>query len=105
VRRLVGDGHDVVTVDNLTYAGNLDSLAGARAQDSHTFDHADIADADVISRIFERHRPRAVFHLAAESHVDRSIDAPGVFIRTNVVGTFHLGLRRWQQRARLDLRR
>ena len=80
----------VVNVDKLTYAGNLDSLADGRDDPRHRFECADIADAAEMAAIFERHRPRAVLHLAAESHVDRSIDGPAEFVHTNVVGTFTL---------------
>jgi dTDP-glucose 4,6-dehydratase len=80
----------VVNVDSLTYAGNLDSIAAAAALPHHHFEYADITDVHALARVFAQHRPRAVLHLAAESHVDRSIDAPDVFIQTNLVGTFHL---------------
>ena len=80
----------VVTVDKLTYAGNLDSLGAALEHPRHRFEQVDIGDAAQMQRVFEEHRPDGVFHLAAESHVDRSIDGPGAFIETNVVGTFHL---------------
>ena len=90
VRRLVGRGDRVVNVDRLTYAGNVESLADAASSDLHCLEVADIADAAALERIFARHRPRAVLHLAAESHVDRSIDGPDAFIETNVVGTFRL---------------
>jgi dTDP-glucose 4,6-dehydratase len=90
VRRLVAAGERVVNVDALTYAGNLDSLGDARTAPNHTFVHADIRDAAAVRRVFAEHGPRAVLHLAAESHVDRSIDGPDAFIETNVVGTLHL---------------
>jgi len=90
VRRLAAAGEPVVNVDSLTYAGNLESIAAAAALPSHHFEHADITDVHALARVFVRHRPRAVLHLAAESHVDRSIDAPDAFIQTNLVGTFHL---------------
>ncbi|MGZ8377306.1 MAG: dTDP-glucose 4,6-dehydratase [Gemmatirosa sp.] len=80
----------VVTVDKLTYAGNLDSLVTALDHPRHRFEQADIGDAARMRALFEAYRPDGVFHLAAESHVDRSIDGPGSFIETNVVGTFHL---------------
>jgi dTDP-glucose 4,6-dehydratase len=89
VRRLAAAGEAVVNVDSLTYAGNVDSLAEA-ARPNHYFERTDITDAHALARVFARHRPRAVLHLAAESHVDRSIDAPDAFIQTNLVGTFHL---------------
>jgi dTDP-glucose 4,6-dehydratase len=81
---------DVINVDKLTYAGNLDSLADAAESPRHDFERVDIVDAPEVARVFEQYRPTAVIHLAAESHVDRSIDGPGEFIRTNVVGTFTL---------------
>ena len=80
----------IVNVDKLTYAGNLDSLAGARDQARHIFERVDICDAPAMGRLFAEYRPDAVMHLAAESHVDRSIDGPGEFIRTNIEGTFVL---------------
>src|SRR5205085_12646685 len=67
----------VVTVDKLTYAGNLDSLATVLSRPNHTFERVDICDQTAVRRVFEEHRPDAVLHLAAESHVDRSIDGPG----------------------------
>lgn len=89
----------VVNVDALTYAGNLDSLGAARNSNRHIFVEADINDASAMRSAFATYRPQHVFHLAAESHVDRSIDGPGDFIRTNVVGTFNLlqeALRYWR---------
>ena len=80
----------VVVVDKLTYAGNMDSLAPVSNDPRYAFERADIADATKMRELFERYRPDAVMHLAAESHVDRSIDGPGEFIQTNVVGTFTL---------------
>ena len=91
VRQLIRETDaEVVNVDKLTYAGNLASLAEAGDDPRHHFERVDICDADEVARVFEEHRPDAVMHLAAESHVDRSIDGPGEFIRTNVVGTFTL---------------
>lgn len=91
VRQLISEtGHKVVTVDKLTYAANLSSLADARDHERHSFEQVDIADRAAIRGVFERHKPDAVMHLAAESHVDRSIDGPGEFITTNIVGTFEL---------------
>ena len=81
---------EVVNVDKLTYAGNLASLAEVADDPRHHFERVDITDAPAIASVFDRHRPDAVMHLAAESHVDRSIDGPGAFIQTNVVGTFTL---------------
>jgi dTDP-glucose 4,6-dehydratase len=91
VRQLVARGeHHVVTVDKLTYAGNLDSLAEALTAPLHEFIEADICDREAIARILAKYRPGQVYHLAAESHVDRSIDGPAAFLQTNVVGTFSL---------------
>lgn len=80
----------VVNVDKLTYAANLSSLPGAEGHPRYAFEKVDICDAAELHRVFDTHRPDAVMHLAAESHVDRSIDGPGEFIQTNVVGTFRL---------------
>ena len=83
-------GHDVVVVDKLTYAGSLDNLEGLSGDPRFTFHHADIADREAMARVFAVHEPAAVMNLAAETHVDRSIDGPRPFIDTNVVGTFVL---------------
>jgi dTDP-glucose 4,6-dehydratase len=91
VRRMVADGaRRVVNVDALTYAGNLESLGDARVHPRHDFRRADIRDGAAVRAIFEETRPAGVIHLAAESHVDRSIDGPGEFVDTNVMGTFRL---------------
>jgi dTDP-glucose 4,6-dehydratase len=90
VRRLVDAGETVLTVDKLTYAGNLESLGPAAAHPRHRLEQVDICDAGELRRVFDQHAPRAVMHLAAESHVDRSIDGPAEFIETNVVGTFRM---------------
>ena len=82
--------HSVLVVDKLTYAGNLELLALVAADPRYSFIRADIVDAPRMHEIFAAFRPEIVMHLAAESHVDRSIDGPGEFIRTNVVGTFTL---------------
>jgi len=80
----------VVNLDKLTYAGNLDSLESVLADPDHVFVQGDIADRPTVERVFAEHQPAAVVHFAAESHVDRSIDDPGEFVRTNEQGTFHL---------------
>lgn len=80
------DNH-VVNVDKLTYAGNLESLESVADSERYTFVQADICDAPAMQQLFEQHQPDVVMHLAAESHVDRSIDGPAEFIQTNVVGT------------------
>ena len=85
------EGHArVVNLDKLTYAGNLDNLAPLEGDPRHVFVHGDIGDRALVARLLAEHRPRAVVNFAAESHVDRSIDGPGDFIRTNLVGTFEL---------------
>ncbi|CAI2717490.1 dTDP-glucose 4,6-dehydratase [Nitrospina watsonii] len=83
-------GARVVTLDALTYAGNLDTLASVLDDPRHVFVHGDICDRDLVGQLLAEHRPEAVLNFAAESHVDRSIDGPGDFIQTNVVGTFEL---------------
>jgi dTDP-glucose 4,6-dehydratase len=90
-RHLVGRGDTrVVNLDKLTYAGNLASLADVEGSRDYRFVQADIGDAEAVRALLAEERPDAVMHLAAESHVDRSIDAPAAFIDTNVVGTFRL---------------
>jgi dTDP-glucose 4,6-dehydratase len=91
VRMLVERGAErVVNVDSLSYAGNLDSLASVAGAPNYVFERTDVCDGAEMRRVFEEHRPTAVLHLAAESHVDRSIDGPSVFVQTNIVGTFTL---------------
>jgi dTDP-glucose 4,6-dehydratase len=82
--------HRVINLDKLTYAGNLSSLGDCLRNERHTFVQADLCDSAVLENLFEKHQPDAVMHLAAESHVDRSIDGPGEFIQTNILGTYHL---------------
>ena len=90
-RHLVADvGADILVIDKLTYAGNLDNLAGIAANPRYRFLRADICDGRAMREAIEGFRPDIIMHLAAESHVDRSIDGPGEFIQTNVVGTFTL---------------
>ena len=90
VRRLVAAGKRVVTLDSLTYAGRVESLGTAMEAPNHTFERSDIRDGEAVRRIFSQTRPDAVIHLAAESHVDRSIDSPMDFVTTNVQGTVTL---------------
>ena len=88
VRELINNtSHQVINVDKLTYAGNLESLISIESSERYIFVQADIGDAMAIQQLFEQHQPDIVMHLAAESHVDRSIDGPAEFIQTNVVGT------------------
>ncbi len=88
VRHAVRQGHAVVNLDKLTYAGNLANVAEVSQSPLYAFERADICDRPAIDRILARHRPDAIMHLAAESHVDRSIDGPAAFIRTNIEGTY-----------------
>ena len=91
VRHIINDTQDsVVNLDKLTYAGNLDSVSSVANNERYAFEQADICDRAALDRIFAQHQPDAVMHLAAESHVDRSIDSAGEFIQTNIVGTFTL---------------
>ncbi|OAJ96172.1 dTDP-glucose 4,6-dehydratase [Vibrio bivalvicida] len=91
VRHLVRDTEcEVISIDLLTYAGNLDSLSSIEDQPGYSFEKADIRDRVTMDKLFEKYRPTKVIHLAAESHVDRSIDGPGDFIDTNIVGTYTL---------------
>lgn len=91
IRNIINNTQDsIVNVDCLTYAGNLQSLASVDSSDRYAFEQVDICNKDELIRVFEQHQPDAVMHLAAESHVDRSIEGPGEFIQTNVVGTFNL---------------
>ncbi|WP_066734125.1 MULTISPECIES: dTDP-glucose 4,6-dehydratase [Hyphomicrobiales] len=100
VRKLIGETqHGVCVVDKLTYAGNLASLASVAGSNRYRFEHADIGDGERMRALFAEFKPDIVMHLAAESHVDRSIDGPGDFIQTNIVGTFALlqeALRHWR---------
>lgn len=82
--------HTVINVDKLTYAGNLDSLKAVESHPRYEFEKVDITDSERVTELFQQHRPNAIMHLAAESHVDRSIDGPGAFIQTNIIGTFNL---------------
>lgn len=104
VRHLLGDTEaNVVNVDKLTYAANLASLPGATSNPRYAFEKRCICEADSLRLLFEKYQPSAVLNLAAESHVDRSIDAPSDFIQTNVVGTFTLlqeALRYWRGLSR-----
>jgi dTDP-glucose 4,6-dehydratase len=91
VRLLISDtSHQVLVVDKLTYAGNLDSLKPVADNPRYSFVQADIADAERMRALLEEYQPDVIMHLAAESHVDRSIDGPGEFVQTNVVGTYTL---------------
>jgi dTDP-glucose 4,6-dehydratase len=90
VRMAVGRGHEVINVDALTYAACLDNLASVEHNPLYTFAHLDIRDRAALDTVMAAHQPDVVMHLAAESHVDRSIDSPGDFISTNVTGTYNM---------------
>ncbi|WP_406870113.1 dTDP-glucose 4,6-dehydratase [Thioclava sp. 'Guangxiensis'] len=90
VRLAIARGHAVVNLDALTYAACLENVAGAAASPDYAFVHADIRDRAALDAAFAKHKPDAVMHLAAESHVDRSIDGPGDFIETNITGTYNM---------------
>ncbi|MFP3982194.1 MAG: dTDP-glucose 4,6-dehydratase [Desulfurivibrionaceae bacterium] len=87
---LRGQGAPLINLDNLTYAGNPENLAGLEDNPDHIFVQGDIGDRELVADLLHRYKPRAIVNFAAESHVDRSIHGPDAFIRTNVVGTFHL---------------
>ncbi len=90
VRQAIARGIEVINLDVLTYAACLDNVASVQSHPNYHFIQADIQDAPALETIFGRHKPNAVMHLAAESHVDRSIDGPGAFIQTNISGTYTL---------------
>ena len=96
---LLESDHRIVNLDKLTYAGNLESLPGIETEPRYSFEHIDVCDGKTVRDCFERHVPDAIIHLAAESHVDRSIDGPAAFIETNLIGTFTMleqSLRYWR---------
>lgn len=91
IRHIINNTEDsVVNVDKLTYAGNLESLSDVMGSERYVFEKVDICDRESLETVFSKHKPDAVMHLAAESHVDRSIDGPAAFIETNIVGTYAL---------------
>lgn len=91
IRQYINDtDHEVVNLDALTYAGNPESLTEIERSPRYNFEHVNICDKDELERVFDQHQPDAIMHLAAESHVDRSIDGPAAFIQTNIVGTYNL---------------
>ena len=91
IRHIIGNtGDSVINLDKLTYAGNLESLAQVSDSPRYAFERVDICNRAALDRVFAEHQPDRVMHLAAESHVDRSIDGPAAFIETNIVGTYSL---------------
>ena len=87
---IAAEGSPVMNLDKLTYAGNPENLASLAKDARHVFAQGDIGDRALVARLLDKHKPQAIVHFAAESHVDRSIHAPGEFVQTNVVGTFNL---------------
>ncbi len=105
VRQAVREGHEVVNLDVLTYAACLENVAPVADSERYSFEQVDIRDAGAVEECIARHAPDAIMHLAAESHVDRSIDGPGVFIETNVMGTYNLlqsARALWERQGRPD---
>ena len=103
VRLAVARGHQVINLDALTYAACLENVASVADSPAYAFEHVDIRNRPALDTVFDTHKPDAVMHLAAESHVDRSIDAPGDFIETNITGTYNLleaARRHWQGQGR-----
>lgn len=106
IRHIIDHTTDsAVNLDKLTYAGNLESLLDVSASERYAFEQVDICDSEALQRVFHEHQPDAVMHLAAESHVDRSIDGPAAFIETNIVGTYTLLEATRQYWQRLDVTR
>lgn len=91
IRYIIKNTQDsIINVDKLTYAGNLESLSSIKASSRYVFEHIDICDRNQLDKVFNKHKPDIVMHLAAESHVDRSISSPAQFIETNIIGTYTL---------------
>jgi dTDP-glucose 4,6-dehydratase len=108
VHRALSEGHTVINLDALTYAGNLNNLASLTSNPRHIFVRGDIGDASLIAHLLDEHQPTAIVHFAAESHVDRSIPGPEIFLRTNILGTFTLlqaALAHWRSLASIDAQR
>ncbi len=105
IRLAIQQGHAVVNVDALTYAACLENLSSIAGSQEYAFEHADVRDRDALHRIFVEHEPDVVMHLAAQSHVDRSIDGPDEFIETNIGGTFNMleaARKYWVRKGRPD---
>ncbi|MEM8654689.1 MAG: dTDP-glucose 4,6-dehydratase [Pseudomonadota bacterium] len=105
VRQAVAQGHDVINLDALTYAACIDNVASVADHPAYSFEQADIRDRAALDRVLKTHRPDAIMHLAAESHVDRSIDGPSAFIETNITGTYTLleaTRQYWQDQGRAE---
>ena len=103
VRLAISRGYEVINLDALAYAASLSNLDLVSESDKYTFTHCNICDKETLIAIFSEHRPDAILHLAAETHVDRSIDAPRAFVETNIVGTYNLldtALKYWTEQGR-----
>jgi len=90
IRQAIHDGHQIVNLDILTYAACLDNLTAVADSPAYAFEQVDIRDSTTLAQVFKKHKPDAVMHLAAESHVDRSIDGPAQFMQTNIIGTYEM---------------
>ena len=90
MRLAIERGHNVVNLDALTYAANLANVASVAQNPLYSFEHVDIRDRDALDTVFKTYKPNIVMHLAAETHVDRSIEVPADFINTNIAGTFNI---------------
>ena len=91
IRNLIANtNYNIINIDSLTYAGNLESIPSNIISDKYHFIECDICEKELVSNIFNKYKPNLVFHLAAESHVDRSIDSPEIFLKTNILGTYNL---------------
>ena len=91
VRHIISEtNHKVINIDKLSYSGNLQSLSSIKESKSYFFEQIDICKQKELSNLFQEYKPDLIIHLAAESHVDRSIDSPNKFIETNIMGTFNL---------------
>ena len=105
IREAIEQGHFVINLDSLTYAANVNNLLSVANCTNYCFEKVDIRNRELLDRIFEKYQPEAIMHLAAESHVDRSIDGPTDFIETNIIGTFNLldvSRSYWEKRGKPD---
>ena len=103
VRLAIERGHSVVNIDSLTYASSLENVSMVADCENYAFEKLDVRDLEGLKRVFDKYRPETIMHLAAESHVDRSVDGPSDFIETNIIGTFNMleaALSYWQASGR-----
>ena len=107
IRHLIKNSdHTVINIDKLTYAANLKSLSSIEKSSRYFFEKIDICDRSLLNDVFKKHKPDAVMHLAAESHVDRSIDGPEPFIQSNIYGVFNLleSIRFYNKKSKLKIK-